>query len=240
MSFSSLAFIFIGIYNIWGKRIQLTPLTDISQGIGWGLLVIYGAIVTASVVNWLSAILTMYIVFYVCFITGVQASIRDLETDSAFGANSTAILFGSQFSENQGVKIPRPFALYALVIQVAMFALAVIAPIHATRTQPTSMLIAVEVIIITTNIAIVGMILYVAYAQDLWLQTSLGSSHVTMAAAHSIITFLIPAVGLFVSVPVFRLIVLIGMYLVLLAIQGWFSAGFLRGLKALISTRYSN
>jgi len=228
-----LGFALMAIYNIWGKRIKVTLLTDISQAISWALLTVYGALVVGAQVNRLCFILALYRVVYICFINGVTASLRDLATDYTFGLNSTAILLGARFSDYGSIRIPMILIIYALLLQVAMTVLSALIPFEASRVYSGGSVAVVEGVVVSINVAFVGLLLlYTAPSCALSVRSSLGSLDVTLASLHCIVTFLLPAVGLSVSVPVAHLVILLGLHLAFLATQHWFD--FARGLMQLV------
>lgn len=113
------ALVLLLCYDIFGKRVRLTPLTDLVQGLGWAALAAYGAAAigdpTATTVR-LGAYLTLLIVV----VNGVHGAIRDLANDYGSGARTTAILLGAVPRADRGVLVPRRLVAYAVVLHIAM------------------------------------------------------------------------------------------------------------------------
>lgn len=114
------AFLGLGVYDMWGKRTRLPPLTDALQGLGWAALALYGAIVAGGAPARLSWILAAWVVLYIVLVNGVHGSLRDLTSDTAAGALTTAILLGAR----PGARAPLRLLGYTAALQAALAALA--------------------------------------------------------------------------------------------------------------------
>lgn len=110
-------FVLMAIYNVWGKRTPLPPVTDVIQGLAWGALVFYGAGVQPGSLTGLTIDLFAFAVVYIVLINGVHASLRDLANDLACGMRSTAILLGARPRPAGRLAIPRRLQLYAWALQ---------------------------------------------------------------------------------------------------------------------------
>lgn len=95
------AFAFIGVYNLWGKRFPVPPLTDFVQGVGWWGLILYGLWIVDPDAG-LDAIanrtlpLLAFSMGFTLLITGVHGGLRDLVNDSAHGRTNTSIFLGAR------------------------------------------------------------------------------------------------------------------------------------------------
>ena len=80
------------IYNIWGKRSSIPPAMDVIQGIGFSSLVLYGAALAAGLtpLSWLT--FALGVIWMV--IINLLGGLHDLQSDLAFGVNTTPIYFG--------------------------------------------------------------------------------------------------------------------------------------------------
>lgn len=109
-------FALMGIYDLWGKRCPLPPLTDALQGLGWAALVVYGTLATGTPSTATAALAGMVLVV-VLMINGVHGALRDLANDLAGGARTTAILLGARPCGAEGMFLPRMLIGYALSLQ---------------------------------------------------------------------------------------------------------------------------
>jgi 4-hydroxybenzoate polyprenyltransferase len=106
-------------YDRFGKRIRLTPITDLVQGLGWASLAAYGAAAihrpTAT-----TARLAIYLTLLIVVVNGVHGALRDLANDHGSGARTTAMLFGALPAADRGVLVPRRLLTYAVVLHLGM------------------------------------------------------------------------------------------------------------------------
>ncbi|PDW03103.1 UbiA family prenyltransferase [Candidatus Viridilinea mediisalina] len=119
----TLAFGLLAIYNRWGKRCPLPPLTDGLQGLGWAALLAYGAAATGrpdgSLLRWLMA----YELVVIMQVNGIHGSLRDLANDAACGARTTALWLGARPTTTGGFHLTPALVGYALSLQAALWAL---------------------------------------------------------------------------------------------------------------------
>lgn len=116
-------FLLMAVYDVWGKRMVVPFVTDVIQGGGWAMLVLYGASVAGEELNPLALELFSFMVVYVIMINGVHASLRDLANDLKWGMRSTAILFGARPHHATQVNVPRRLAVYAYALQALLIGL---------------------------------------------------------------------------------------------------------------------
>ena len=112
-------FVFMTIYNLYGKRCPVPMITDAAQGIGWGSLAIYGSLVSAGHVNALSFVAANFGFAFLFLINGVHGGLRDLGNDLALGCSTTAIYFGAHLDNDGRVVCTgalRAFAFFALAV----------------------------------------------------------------------------------------------------------------------------
>ncbi|MCP4604454.1 MAG: UbiA family prenyltransferase [Proteobacteria bacterium] len=117
------SFLFMSIYNLRGKRSSFPPLTDFAQGIAWGMLFLYGAVMTGNRVTHLTLTIFIFEVAFILLVNGVHASIRDLENDSIHGVCTTAIMFGAHSLDNKKLIIPTQLILYAALLYTVLIGL---------------------------------------------------------------------------------------------------------------------
>lgn len=116
------AFALMAAYNRWGKAAPFPPLTDLAQGVGWALLVAYGAAATGQAPRKITAALMAYEVVLILMVNGVHGALRDLRNDRARGARTTAIMLGAEETA-EGLRAPPGLAAYALALQATLSAL---------------------------------------------------------------------------------------------------------------------
>ena len=118
------SFALMGAYNVWGKRCPFPPLTDAVQGLAWSGLSVYGAqaigVAPTALTWWLAAYLTVFTLLF----NGIYGPFRDLISDFAAGAKTTAIVFGARpASAGRRRYVPTVLSVYAwclLVLLVGM------------------------------------------------------------------------------------------------------------------------
>lgn len=127
------AFALMTVYNLYGKRVRWTPLTDLSQGIAWGLLAFIGlgigtvhamhtrASATASPLSGGALVLFAYAAGFLFLINGIHGGLRDYLTDYAHGKRTTAILLGARQGPGEVVLSSVMIALFGFAVQTAMF-----------------------------------------------------------------------------------------------------------------------
>jgi len=109
------------LYDVFGKRVRMSPVTDALQGLGWAALVAYGAAAVGrptSVTAWTALAVMLLIVLT----NGVHGSLRDLPSDARSGAKTTALLLGAVPLEPDGARITARLAVYAITVHAAIVA----------------------------------------------------------------------------------------------------------------------
>jgi 4-hydroxybenzoate polyprenyltransferase len=108
------AFALMGTYNLWGKRCRFPPLTDAIQGLAWGSLAIYAAQAIGAAPTVLTWIVTAYLTVFTLVSNGIYGPFRDLASDFAAGARTTAIVFGARPVSAGGRRyVPPTLSAYA-------------------------------------------------------------------------------------------------------------------------------
>ena len=115
-------FVFMAIYDVWGKKCPVPPVTDLAQGLGWASLVACGAYLvgTPSSTTWVAF---LYGAGFILLINGVHGGLRDLENDLANGCRTSAIFFGGR----PGHEVTWGLRLFAGSVQAGLIALTLIA-----------------------------------------------------------------------------------------------------------------
>jgi 4-hydroxybenzoate polyprenyltransferase len=116
----TIAIFFMVIYDNWGKRCYLPPLTDLAQGIGWGCLALWAAALMPGPIAGLTWVLFAYLILFIILINGLHGSFRDLANDYEHGVRTTAIFLGVRPESEGGLFIPPGVRLYAAVLQGAL------------------------------------------------------------------------------------------------------------------------
>lgn len=116
------AFGCMAIYDVWGKRCPVPPLTDAAQGVAWGALALVGALV-AGEPNALTAVVCAYAVGYLLLINGVHGGMRDLANDLARGRRTTALFLGMRPEADGRATIPLGARRFCSVVQGLLVAI---------------------------------------------------------------------------------------------------------------------
>lgn len=116
------------LYNLWGKRSPLPPLTDLLQGTSWAAFLLFGAFVVGQPTpqTWMAA---GFIIVYILLVNGINGSLRDLANDYAFGARTTAIWLGARPFPADQFTIPNRLRIYGFFWQFVLSLLAPLLPI---------------------------------------------------------------------------------------------------------------
>ncbi|GAC1364055.1 MAG: hypothetical protein NVSMB42_23780 [Herpetosiphon sp.] len=118
------------VYDVWGKRSGLPPVTDIIQALAWVALAVYGSLI--AIPSQLTPWALVTIAIFVIYINGVHGSLRDLQNDFATGSSTTAIMFGVRPLNSSSISIPRRFNVYVLALQLA-FSATMLLPLTTNR-----------------------------------------------------------------------------------------------------------
>lgn len=113
-----IGFAWMAIYDVWGKRCPIPPLTDLVQGLAWGSLALFAALALGHEPNLLTWVATLHGVGFIFLINGVHGGLRDLDNDLARGRRTTASFFGARPGRAIGGSLRR----FAMTLQVAMIA----------------------------------------------------------------------------------------------------------------------
>jgi 4-hydroxybenzoate polyprenyltransferase len=108
----------LAIYNLFGKSVRWSPLTDLVQGAGWAALVVYASVAaggTSRATLWIA----LYTAVVIVLVNGVHGAVRDLPNDHAAEARTTAILLGARPLPGGGVHVTTALFAYALTVQLA-------------------------------------------------------------------------------------------------------------------------
>lgn len=120
----AVALLLLLCYDLFGKRVRLTPVTDLIQGLGWAALATCGAAITGDPTA-TTARLGGYLTLLIVIVNGVHGAVRDLANDYGSGARTTAILLGAVPRPGRGVLVSRRLAGYAVGLHIAMVAVLV-------------------------------------------------------------------------------------------------------------------
>lgn len=118
----ALAFVMLAIYDLWGKRFPVPPVTDLAQGIAWGSLAFFGAALMGSP-NFLTGVVGGYMAGFILLINGVHGGLRDLENDRACGRRTTAIFFGVRSRPDGSFEVPGGVRWFSVSVQLGLIAL---------------------------------------------------------------------------------------------------------------------
>lgn len=114
-------FVLMTVYDLWGKKCPIPPLTDLAQGLAWGSLAFLAALTLATEVNLLTWVAALHGAMFIFLINGVHGGLRDLDNDLARGRSTTASYFGARpFRER--APLPRSLRWFAMSIQLGLSA----------------------------------------------------------------------------------------------------------------------
>ncbi len=116
------SFTAMAIYDLWGKRCVCPPLTDLAQGIGWGGLSLWVALLLGHQLSAAAWLAFGFGAGYIFLINGVHGGLRDLANDTRTGSRTTAIFFGSRATA-QGATTPWGLRIFALCAQLFLVGL---------------------------------------------------------------------------------------------------------------------
>ncbi|HZM28470.1 MAG TPA: UbiA family prenyltransferase [Gemmatimonadales bacterium] len=116
-------FALMAVYNLWGKRCPIPPLTDAAQGLAWGSLALYGCLAIGGDPNVLTWLVTLYGAGFLLHINGIHGGLRDLENDLASGARTTAIYLGARPRPGGEVHVPSGVSVFAYSVLVGLAAM---------------------------------------------------------------------------------------------------------------------
>jgi 4-hydroxybenzoate polyprenyltransferase len=121
------AFGLMAVYNYYGKKLRHPWMTDIAQGVAWGALAPFGALVAdpephpeLTVALGRSAFFFAYCGLFIFLINGIHGGLRDLATDARGGKRTLAIALGAQAGD-RGVKSSVGVVVFAHAVHGAMF-----------------------------------------------------------------------------------------------------------------------
>lgn len=125
LAFAILAAAFAGmaIYDLWGKRCPVPPITDAVQGLAWAGLAVWAARAAGGHFTLLAGTAAAYGAGFILLINGVHGGLRDLATDLAQGRRTTALFFGAR--PRTGT-LPRGLVAFAVAGQALLVAVSLV------------------------------------------------------------------------------------------------------------------
>lgn len=112
-------FVLMTVYDLWGKKCPIPPLTDLAQGIAWGSLAVFAALALAAEINSLTWVAALHGAMFIFLINGVHGGLRDLDNDLARGRSTTASYLGARPVHEQ-VPLSRSLRWFAMSIQLGL------------------------------------------------------------------------------------------------------------------------
>lgn len=116
------SFAAMAVYDLWGKRCFCPLLTDLAQGLGWGGLTLWAAMLVGGELTATAWLAFGFGAGYIVLINGVHGGLRDLANDLATGSRTTAIFFGSRPSL-KGARITAGLRAFAIAAQLLLVGL---------------------------------------------------------------------------------------------------------------------
>ena len=123
------AFLALTVYDLWGKRCPVPPLTDVVQGLSGPALAVWGALAVGSSPQPLTWMVGAYAVVFVLQTNGLHFGLRDLGPDLATGARTTASFLGARPREDGTIAVPGAvyvfgFGVYVILVSLPLVAIA--------------------------------------------------------------------------------------------------------------------
>jgi 4-hydroxybenzoate polyprenyltransferase len=119
-------FALMAVYNLWGKRCPIPPLTDAAQGLAWGSLALYAALALGAEPNVLTWVVAAYGAGFILHINGIHGGLRDLDNDLASGARTTAIFLGARPEPDGTTRVPLGIPVFAYSVFAGLVALVLV------------------------------------------------------------------------------------------------------------------
>ncbi len=113
----------MAVYDGFGKRCPVPPLTDGAQGASWLCLTLCGASLAGGV-SPLAVLVGASGLVHTLLINGVHGGMRDLANDHANGANTTALWLGMRPGPHGEIEVPARASLYCWPLVVGLLVLA--------------------------------------------------------------------------------------------------------------------
>lgn len=123
------AFALMAVYDVWGKRCPVPPLTDLAQGLAWGAMAYVGAGLTTRPPVMLTHVLFAYAAAHILLINGIHGGLRDLANDLQAGRVSTAAFLGARPLPG-GIRTGRRVLWFTLSTQALLVGL-LLGPLYA-------------------------------------------------------------------------------------------------------------
>jgi 4-hydroxybenzoate polyprenyltransferase len=169
----------IVVYDLWGKRCPLPPLTDAVQGLAWAALGWLAADLVGVPTAW-TLVLAAYFLVFIMLANGVHGSIRDLVNDRRHGARTTAIWFAAESRPGGAVRLSRAYLAYAFTLQAATVTLPFV-PTALGWDQPTNWLRVAGMCLAGATSTVV--LVFATRAGDRHRQLVLGAWHLILVLA---------------------------------------------------------
>jgi len=169
----------VTIYDLWGKRCTVPPLTDLIQGVAWGSLGWLAAELIGDVTV-RTQVLAVYFLAFILLANGVHGSIRDLDNDRWHGARTTATWFGARVGPGGAVVLGGEYLVYALVLQAVTVGLPFVSIVAGRIEKPG---LAAVVAMAGSNLISTVLLVRAAVARDRHRQLVLGAWHLILVLA---------------------------------------------------------
>ena len=114
----------MAIYDVFGKRCPVPPLTDAAQGLSWLCLTYTGAQLAGGGATRSTAAVAATGLVYTLLINGVHGGMRDLANDHARGARTTALWLGMRPGPQGEIHVPARVAWFCWPLVAGLLVLA--------------------------------------------------------------------------------------------------------------------
>ena len=185
-----IAILCMAIYDMWGKKNLLPPVTDFIQALAWGSLTLYGAWVIGSP-SLLTYILASIFVIFILLMNGVFEGVIDIEGDSRAGLKTTAMVFGVESrSDIEPPFIPMSLLVYCLVLEAILSVLNIIPLAGNYFGYSTNLQFVLLIVVIVLNAAIVWLSVRLVIPAER-LRLKIKDQHIDLMSIFSIIILLV-------------------------------------------------
>jgi 4-hydroxybenzoate polyprenyltransferase len=107
------SFALMTVYNLYGKRCPVPPVTDLVQGLAWGSLAVVGALLAGGRVTRATVPAVAYGATFLFLINGVHGGLRDLANDLRCGMTTTASYLGARLRPDGQVESSTALQVFA-------------------------------------------------------------------------------------------------------------------------------
>jgi 4-hydroxybenzoate polyprenyltransferase len=118
----AVAFGFMAIYNVYGKRSRVPVLTDLVLGLSGGAFVIFGAGMSDRGPSSVTILVASYTALYFLLFNGIHGGMRDMENDAECGVRTTGLYLGMRPTHGT-IEVPRRAKVFCWSLHITLAAI---------------------------------------------------------------------------------------------------------------------